>query len=110
MSNENLQRQLSSLWRTAQQHGWTRRCRLQVGWRIEDEARRRSLAKRVLSVPGWQASPDEDYEPEGDPAEFIAHIIIESPSRALLEQQIRLASHLAEEFSATLPRLGVGAA
>jgi hypothetical protein len=110
VSNENLQRQLSSLWRTAQQQGWTRRCRLQVGWRIECEGRRRSLAKRVLSAPGWNASLDEEYEPEDDPAEFIAHIVIESPTRALLEQQIRWAKHLAEEFGATLPRLGLGAA
>ena len=110
MSNETLQRQLSSLWRTAQQQGWTGRCRLQVGWRIEDDARRRSLTKRVLSVPGWHASPQDDYEPEDDPAEFIAHIVIDSPSRALLDQQIHWAMHLAEEFGATLPRLGLGAA
>lgn len=81
-----------------------------MGWRIEDEARRRSLTKRVLAAPGWHASPDEDYEPEDDPAEFIAHRVIESPSRALLEQQLRWASHLAEEFGATLPRLSLGAA
>lgn len=108
MSNENLQRQLSSLWRTARQQGWTRRYRFQVGWRIEDEARRRSLAERVLSASGWNASPDEDYEPEDDPAEFIAYIIIVSPSRRLLDQQLRWASHLAEEFGATLQRLGLG--
>jgi hypothetical protein len=110
VTNENLQRQLSSLWRIAQQHGWIRRCRLQVGWRIEDGARRRSLAKRVLSASGWNASPDEEYDPEDDPAEFIAHIVIEFPSRALLEHQLRWANQLAAEFGATLPRLVLGAA
>ena len=110
MNDEHLQRQVSSLWSTAQQQGWTRRCRFQVGWRVQDEARRRLLAKRVLSVQGWYASPAEDYEPEDDPAEFIAHVIVASPSRALIEEQIRWASRLAEEFGATLPRVGLGAA
>jgi hypothetical protein len=108
-NTQRIERQLHQLWRRARTLGWSHSdIFLSIGWLCTPATCHTELKEHILSTSGWSAAAPEDYEPEDDPAEFIAQIQMTQPTLTALESELAWALSVAAGFGAEITRVGIG--